>query len=153
MAAESRGQAPIDGLLPRLDQRSVRPAERLTAEEAPVADRGEGWDEQITLCRDALISFFLRWASAPQRDENDKVGLLVDDSDHFVGEPLPTFTAVGTRLPRAHSQDRVEKEDALERPPFEVPMVGCYPQVVLQLAEDVLERWRRLDAAPGSFSS
>jgi hypothetical protein len=83
----------------------------------------------------------------PPEDENDKVGLLVDDSDHFVGEPLPTFTAVGARLPRAHSQDRVEKEDALERPPFEVPMVGCYPQVVLQLAEDVLERWRRLDAA------
>ena len=26
-------------------------------------------------------------------------------------------------------------------------MVGCYPQVVLQLSEDVLERWRRLDAA------
>jgi hypothetical protein len=54
-------------------------------------------DQLVPRCvNQLLLSLRLR----PPEDEHDKVGLLVDDSGQFVGEPLPIFTA---RPTDAHS--------------------------------------------------
>ena len=76
----------------------------------------------------------------------DHVVLLVGDLlDHTIGELLPPFVLVRTRLPFPHAQRGIEQEDALVGPSGKVAGLRERDmKVPLNLLEDIDERRRKL---------
>lgn len=77
------------------------------------------------------------------KHEDQVFALVVQASDHRIGERLPAAVAVRTAPESTHGQDRVHRQHALNDPPLEASRRrDGPPRVIVNLPEDVLQRAR-----------
>lgn len=85
---------------------------------------------------------------ASKEEEDHTFAFGVDAVDHRVGEPFPAAAGVGCRLAITDGEHDVQEQDAPACPRLEVAVVRYdNAGVLVKLAEQVAEGWRRLDAA------
>ena len=83
---------------------------------------------------------FLLGFTSPQYEDHRRL-LRRNQFDHVIGESLPTASLMRIGLVRSDCEDRIEHEDALSGPWFQLPVIGdLASHIFMELPINVSQR-------------
>lgn len=89
---------------------------------------------------------FLLGKSTPKY-EDDILALVGECANRRISEFLPPLLLVGASIVRANGECRIEEQNTLLGPPFEVPLpLYRSSEIRLDLSVYILKRWRQCNA-------